>query len=124
MVHGDHRGRLLGFPTANLDLSAEIPLADGVYAGSAVVHYSDGRMSAELLAAISVGTNPQFHGQQRRFEVHLLDFDEEIYGDQLAVTVHQHIRSTQVFNSVAELIAQIDADCQRVRELSALPSAD
>ena len=106
VVRGDARGRTLGFPTANLDVPAALLVPpDGVYAGSAL-----GRR-----AAISIGTNPQFGGVERRVEAHLLDFDEDIYGERLVVQIWAHLRAQTTFASVDELVAAISADVARTR---------
>jgi riboflavin kinase/FMN adenylyltransferase len=106
VVHGDHRGRELGFPTANLDVPAEMLVPpDGVYAGFA----------RDRLAAISIGTNPQFDGVERRVEAHLLDFDGDLYDQRLVVEVWDWIRGQMRFESVEALVGQIRADTEQVR---------
>ncbi len=106
VVHGDHRGRELGFPTANLDVPAEVLVPpDGVYAGFA----------RDRLAAISIGTNPQFDGVERRVEAHLLDFDGDLYDQRLVVEVWDWIRGQMLFESVEALVEQIRADTVNVR---------
>jgi riboflavin kinase/FMN adenylyltransferase len=116
---GDRRGRVLGFPTANLrtDKYAAIP-ADGVYAGA--VHRLDER-GATLdrigTAAISIGTNPTFEGHERRVEAYVLDFDGDLYGEGLGVEFRQRLRGMERFDSVDALVAQMSADVARTREL-------
>jgi riboflavin kinase / FMN adenylyltransferase len=106
VVHGDHRGRELGFPTANLDLPAARVLPPlGVYAGAVGDH----------LAAISIGDNPQFGGTTLRFEAHLLDFDGDLYGQRLVVEVWSRLRGQQVFESVEALVEAIAADVEEAR---------
>lgn len=106
VVHGDHRGRELGFPTANLDVPPGILIPrDGVYAGFVL----------DRLAAISIGTNPQFDGVERRVEAHLLDFDGDLYGTRLVVEVWDWIRGQMRFESIDALVAQIRADTDDVR---------
>ncbi|MEY5145650.1 MAG: hypothetical protein RL745_1021, partial [Actinomycetota bacterium] len=86
VVHGDHRGRELGYPTANLEWSASAAVpADGVYAGYLVV--DPGLGEQRHLAAISVGTNPHFGGVSRRVEAYAIDVpaDFSIYGQPVAV---------------------------------------
>ena len=82
VVDGDHRGRELGYPTANLDLPGDVAIpADGVYAGW--LTRADG---TRLPAAISIGTNPTFDGTERRVEAYVLDRDDlELYGEHVAV---------------------------------------
>ena len=118
VVHGDARGRELGFPTANLILDAGgAPLSDGVYGGLARV--LGGRdENAWYLAAISVGTNPTFRGREQRFEVHLLDFDGDLYGRRLEVVPLALLRPTLAFGSPAALVAQIEGDLRALRTIA------
>jgi riboflavin kinase / FMN adenylyltransferase len=107
VVHGDGRGRALGFPTANLDLPPTLLVPpDGVYAG-----WTRGRR-----AAISIGTNPHFDGVERRVEAHLLDFDEDLYDQRLVVEVWSRLREQQRFDSLDELVAAIGSDVEHARE--------
>jgi len=106
VVHGDGRGRALGYPTANLDVPAGLLVPpDGVYAGGAL-----GRR-----AAVSVGTNPHFGGVERRVEAHLLDYDGDLYGERLVVEVWGRIREQRRFPSLEALVAAIGADVERAR---------
>ena len=106
VVHGDHRGRTLGFPTANLDTPAGVLVPKlGIYAGFTHGHR----------AAISIGTNPTYGGVERRAEAHLLDFDGDLYGRRLVVELWQHLRDEAKFTSEAELVEAIAADCGRAR---------
>lgn len=106
---GAARGRTLGFPTANLiNIAIEIP-KDGVYAGRAIWQGQAYR------AAINLGTNPTFAENQRKFEVHLLDFQGDLYGQQLAVEFVTRLRDTQPFASVELLLAQLKIDITATR---------
>lgn len=110
--HGFKRGRILGFPTANLQGGIEgVVPADGVYAGW-VVRTVPGTQSAEFLpAAISVGTNPQFDGVERTVEAHVLGrSDLNLYGEKIAVTFVSRIREMMTFDSLDELLFQMDND--------------
>jgi len=119
VVRGDRRGRDLGFPTANLRTGL-LPPADGVYAAVAVL--DDDR---ELPAAVSVGTNPQFDGQSRTIEAHLLDAERDgdaiagfgEYGWTLRLRLVGWVRDQTRFESVEHLIDQIALDCRRVRAI-------
>jgi riboflavin kinase / FMN adenylyltransferase len=107
VVHGDGRGRALGFPTANLDVPAGLLVPpDGVYAGR-----TRGRR-----AAISIGTNPHFDGVDRRVEAHLLDFDDDLYDQRLLVEIWTSLRGQRRFDSLDELVAAIGVDVERTRE--------
>lgn len=106
VVHGDGRGRALGFPTANLDLPAGLLIPpDGVYAG----------WTRDRAAAISIGTNPQFDGVERRVEAHLLDFDDDLYDQRLVVEVWSWVREQRRFDSVDDLVTAIGVDVERTR---------
>jgi riboflavin kinase / FMN adenylyltransferase len=112
VVRGDQRGRELGFPTANLMCGryAAIP-ADGIYAAWLV------RGPDRLPAAVSIGTNPTFAGQDRRVEAYVLDFDGDLYGERLALDFVEHLRPTVRFDTLDALIAAIGEDVERTREL-------
>jgi riboflavin kinase/FMN adenylyltransferase len=113
VVRGDRRGRLLGFPTANLltPPHAAVP-ADGVYAGWLLRDKDADR----LPAAVSIGTNPQFSGRDRRVEAFVLDFSDDLYGESVALDFIARIRETRRFDQVEMLVAQIEADVTQVRE--------
>jgi len=118
VVHGDHRGRELGFPTANLlwQGTPTIP-ADGVYAGWLV----DGPQ--RLPAAISVGTNPQFAGQERRIESYVLDRDDlDLYGHEVTVIFVEHLRGQLVFDGLDGLVEQMSQDVARARAVLGVPA--
>jgi len=110
VVEGDQRGRTMGFPTANLRVSEQLIPAEGVYAGRAVL--DDGTLRA---AAISIGANATFQGQTTRVEVHLLDFDGELYGRTLRTEFWHRIRGHVKFESPERLVEQIRSDVAEVR---------
>jgi riboflavin kinase / FMN adenylyltransferase len=107
VVSGDARGGTLGFPTANLDVRPDLVVpANGIYAGAALGHR----------AAVSIGTNPHYGGQERRVEAYLLDFSEDLYGTRLVVELWERLRDEQAFASEGELIAQIERDVEAARQ--------
>jgi riboflavin kinase / FMN adenylyltransferase len=120
VVHGDHRGRELGYPTANLAQDAEgmVP-ADGVYAGRLTVLPGEARPGEEALpAAISVGTNPTFDGVQRRVEAYVLDrTDLELYDRTVRLQFVSRLRPTLRFDGIEPLVEQMKLDVDRSREL-------
>lgn len=122
VVHGDHRGRLLGFPTANLapDASGLVP-ADGVYAGWLVrLDVPHGGVDRVLPAAISIGTNPTFDGASRRVEAYVLDrTDLDLYDEVVALDVVERLRPTLKFESVDDLIRTMHDDVARCRGILA-----
>jgi len=104
-VHGEKRGRQLGFPTANMAVWDEqvIP-ANGIYASWA-------RLGDErFMAATNVGVRPHFQGHTVTVEPYLLDFDRDIYGEQLEITFETRLRPEAKFNSLQDLIDQIGRD--------------
>ncbi len=120
VVHGDHRGRQLGYPTANLSQVATglIP-ADGVYAGFLIrPTLPDHDPDHRLPAAISIGTNPTFGGTHRRVEAYVLDrTDLDLYGEVVVVEFIERLRSTEKFESVEALLLQMAEDVERSRAL-------
>lgn len=118
VVHGDHRGRTLGVPTANIDVQPERAApADGVYAGW--LRVLDGSCP-RLPAAISVGTNPQYGGVDRRIEAHVIDRDDlDLYDAEVEVGFTHRLRGQQVFDSEADFIEQMRSDIAQARTLAA-----
>lgn len=105
VIHGDKRGRKIGFPTANIGVWEEqvIP-ANGVYAGWATLGEN------RYMAVTNVGIRPTFASSSVTIEAHLLDFNQEIYGKRLTVTFEKRLRAEQKFSDVDALMAQIAAD--------------
>jgi riboflavin kinase / FMN adenylyltransferase len=103
VVEGDARGGTLGFPTANVaaDPTLLVPL-DGIYAGFAGGHR----------AAISIGTNPHYGGDELRIEAFLLGFAGDLYGERLVVELWRRLRDEQVFESEQALVDQIALDVE------------
>jgi riboflavin kinase/FMN adenylyltransferase len=121
VVHGDHRGRELGFPTANLGPEVEglIP-ADGVYAGWLVRHdlAEDDSVDRVLPCAISIGTNPTFDGHERRVEGYVLDrTDLDLYGERVCYELVRRLRPTLKYEGVEPLVRQMNADVAQCREI-------
>lgn len=117
VVHGDARGRQLGFPTANLGRIAGLVPADGVYAGWLRRPPSSG-MEQALPAAISVGTNPTFDGVQRRVEAYVLDRDDlDLYDERVVLEFVEHLRPTVRFDGMGPLIEQMHDDVDRARKI-------
>jgi len=120
VVHGDHRGRELGYPTANLcRQSAGLIPADGVYAGRLIrPTLPEGDLDRALPAAISIGTNPTFAGTDRRVEAYVLDrTDLDLYGETVIVEFVQRLRATEKFDTIEDLLLQIADDVGRCRRV-------
>jgi riboflavin kinase/FMN adenylyltransferase len=118
VVHGEQRGRELGFPTANLDFGQPVALPpDGIYAaraswgGPAVLEPLD---MAD--AVISLGTQPTFGGRVRLMEVHLLDRDVDLYGQRMRIQFCTFLRGQRRYDSADELVVQMGRDVARARE--------
>jgi riboflavin kinase/FMN adenylyltransferase len=107
VVLGEQRGgSTLGFPTANLAVPDGLLVpAYGIYAGAALGHR----------AAISVGTNPHYGGEERRVEAFLLDFEGDLYGRRVVLELWERLRDEAAFASEAELVAAIQSDVELSR---------
>ncbi|MDA8126128.1 MAG: bifunctional riboflavin kinase/FAD synthetase [Deltaproteobacteria bacterium] len=116
VVHGKRRGTDLGFPTANLAPDKEPLPPPGIYA---VRVFTAGR---RLDGVLNIGFNPTFAGEARTIEVHIFDFHEDIYGKPLELLFIERLREEIRFASVPELLAQIDRDIVRTREILAVES--
>jgi riboflavin kinase/FMN adenylyltransferase len=121
VVEGDHRGRALGYPTANLTfdyLPAMPPL--GIYTGRVAV--PERSVAAGHPGLVSIGVRPTFHdGGQVLVEVHLLDFDGDLYGAALELELYDRLREERRFASADELVAQMHRDEAFARRLLGVP---
>ncbi len=109
VVAGVQRGRTIGFPTANLGGVATLLPKDGVYAVRVLLE------DAEFAGAANIGPNPTFGETAQKFEVHLLDFAEDLYGQTLKVEFAARLRETRAFASVDALKAQLEQDVTLAR---------
>jgi riboflavin kinase/FMN adenylyltransferase len=122
VVHGDHRGRSLGFPTANLEPENELIPQGGVYASS-VQLFEEDRLDSEIFPSVTnIGSRPTFAPGEILTETHLLDFDADLYGRRLALSFHKRLRAERRFSGPTELARQIAADVERARKLFASPN--
>ena len=110
--HGDQRGRLLGFPTANIGVP-EHGLRDGVWAGTVQIEH-DGPVH---VAAVSVGHRPTYYGKDgdRLLEANLLDFTGDLYDRTVIVRLHVRLRPQRRFSGSAELVDQMQRDVADTR---------
>ena len=114
--HGDARGRTLGYPTANLALGPLVRPRFGIYAVWATV---DGQPARPAVA--NLGIRPMFGADQPLLEVHLFDFDGDLYGRHLCVDVVEYLRPEAKFADLPALVRQMDADSAQARALLAKP---
>lgn len=114
VVDGDKRGRTIGYPTANLEPVAhrKIIPKPGVYAVTVV--RGDSSLAAGMM---NVGTRPTFDGARQRQEVHLFDFDGDLYGDVLTVEFRERLRDERRFDGLESLVEQLKQDEARCRHL-------
>ena len=110
VVHGDERGRAIGFPTANIHLHRDSSPVSGVYAVEVF-----GLDKEPLAGVANVGTRPTLGGTQSRLEVHLFDVDSDIYGHYIHVDFLHKLRPEQRFASLEELVNQIRKDAMEAR---------
>ena len=110
VVSGSQRGRKLGFPTANLQLDAELIPTNGVYAVWARVDRKNW-----LPAVANLGIRPTFMGHSFQIEIHILDFSEDIYGCEMEVCFLSRLREEQRFSSTTDLVSQLHVDVKKVR---------
>lgn len=112
VVHGEHVGTQMGFPTANLvpDCATQLLPAPGVYAVRVGTH---GGM-------MNIGTRPTFDGHQQTLEVNIFDFDDDLYGREISVSFVQRLRDEKYFDSPEALIHQLQIDSQQAKHILSL----
>ena len=112
VVPGDQRGREIGFPTANVLSSTALIPAMGVYAVQIQINQRPLQN-----AIVNLGTRPTFDGINFTIEVHIFDFNEDIYGQQLRVFFYERIRSEKQFNSILSLKLQLKEDIAKAKQI-------
>ncbi len=112
VVHGQKRGREIGFPTANVAVADHLVPADAIYAATAVLE--DG---TEHAAALSIGTNPTFAGEARTVEAFLIDFAGDLYGRRVTLRVERWLRGQVKYAGVDALVEQLHTDVGDTRRL-------
>ena len=119
VIHGEKRGRQLGYPTANMDVTGlHLPRA-GVYAVLADV--LTGPHQGQYRGAANLGVRPMFGENRPNLETFLLDFKGDLYGEHLSIAFVEWLRGEENFDGLPALIAQMDADCARTREVLGTP---
>ncbi len=123
VVHGDARGRTIGFPTANLDLHHGLHPPVGVYACRVRLlgERADEPAEGQILEAVTnIGYRPTVVSEPSsapRVEVHLFDYEGDLYGRRLELSFVKHLRGEQRFEGLEGLIAQIELDCEAARRV-------
>ncbi len=120
VVPGARRGRVMGFPTANLNIPEELVPENGIYAAWVAVQDADNKEPRDVAlhpAAVYVGTRPTFDEVERLIEVHLLEADLDLYGHRIRLEFVDRVRPEMTFDSADELTGQIKADVARTREI-------
>ena len=112
--HGDKNGRLLGFPTANIEMGQYLRPRYGIYAVTG--RLPDGRI---LKGAANLGIRPSFDPPKELLEPHFFDFTEDLYGQEIDVAFHAFIRPEAKFDDMDALMTQIAADCDAAKQLLA-----
>ena len=113
VIHGEKRGRELGFPTANMDVTGLHLPKNGVYAVLADV--LTGPQKGRYAGAANLGTRPMFGENKPNLETYLLDFTGDLYGQHLSVAFAVWLRGEEKFDGLEALIAQMNADCDNAR---------
>ncbi len=110
VIHGDHLGHTLGFPTANIQVNEVYKLipGNGTYAVLVIIENNTYR------GMLNIGFRPTVNGKQRRIEVHILDFKDEIYGEKITVLFIKRLRDEKKFDSIEALKAQLALDRENV----------
>lgn len=106
VIHGRKKGRTMGFPTANLKILNKMYPSFGIYGGTVKIEGEDKVWDA----VINIGRNPTLKPGEESIEVHLLDFDKDIYGKKIYVSLEEFLRKEQKFNSIEELKETITKD--------------
>ena len=116
VVLGNQLGRTIGFPTANMQMLHEQKLipANGVYA--VAVYWKEGLTKQRFWGMMNIGVRPTINGHDRVIEVHIFEFDDTIYGQELQIQVHAFLRSEQKFAGIAALKEQLFLDAELAKK--------
>jgi len=117
IIHGEKRGRDLGYPTANMSIDGLHPPKFGVYAVKFDV--LDGPHMGTYNGAASLGVRPMFGENKANLETFVFDFSGDLYGAQVSVALVEYLRPELKFDGLEPLIAQMDADCALARDILA-----
>ncbi|MGC8202018.1 bifunctional riboflavin kinase/FAD synthetase [Aliiroseovarius sp. PTFE2010] len=117
VLHGDARGRDMGYPTANMSITGLHPPKFGIYA--VLIDVLSGPHAGNYRGAASCGVRPMFGDTVPNLETHIFDFSGDLYDDHVSVALVEYLRGEEKFDNVDALVAQMDADCARARTILA-----
>ena len=117
VVGGEQRGRVLGYPTANMELSGLHVPKLGVYA--VLIDILDGPYKGSFKGAASIGVRPMFGKNSPNLETYIFDFSGDIYGAQISIALVEYLRPELSFDSVETLVEQMASDCEKAKEMLA-----
>lgn len=117
ILHGEKRGRELGYPTANMSIDGLHPPAFGVYA--VLVDVLEGPQAGRYHGVASLGVRPMFGENTANLETFIFDFKGDLYGKHVSVALIDHLRGEEKFDSLEALITQMDADSAEARSILA-----
>ncbi len=115
VLHGEKRGRDLGYPTANMSIKGLHPPAFGVYA--VLIDVLEGPHKGSYHGAASLGVRPMFGENTANLETFIFDFEGDLYGTPISVALVEYLRGEETFDTLEALIAQMDADCHHARAI-------
>ncbi|WP_448326857.1 bifunctional riboflavin kinase/FAD synthetase [Sulfitobacter sp. M13] len=118
ILHGEKRGRELGYPTANMSIDGLHPPAFGVYA--VLVDVLEGPQAGRYHGVASLGVRPMFGENKANLETFIFDFKGDLYGKHVSVALVDHLRGEESFDSLEALITQMDADSAQARSILAM----
>ena len=110
VFHGDKRGRTIGFPTANVMLKRRVSPVHGVFVVKVICQHG------EYFGSANIGTRPTINGARQQLEVHIFDFNQNLYGQSIEVILLQRLRDEMKFASVEQLKQQIEKDNEQARQ--------
>jgi riboflavin kinase/FMN adenylyltransferase len=111
IIKGDNRGHSIGFPTVNVEMGEYLRPKYGVYAVNIVIEGG----SAIYKGVANLGVKPTFNGTEESLEVHIFDFNQDVYGKIADVEFLRYVRGEKKFNNADELVVQIQKDCEAAR---------
>ncbi|MFH1235789.1 MAG: riboflavin kinase [Parcubacteria group bacterium] len=113
VIHGDGLGKTYGYPTANIDCVPPADLTDGIYAASITLG------NDRLRGLVIIGDRNRLHPDDKKVELHILNFTSDLYGKTLSAGLVQKIRPFMTFTTTIELIRQIEKDCREAEKILA-----